>query len=87
MAKNKDNPLTSLLTLFLLTCSLTYISCGASSRGNLIGEAVISIGIVLCILLFIHFYNLTSDTNIWNGRTSIPNGFIYYYYLYLAVIS
>ncbi|UPW85159.1 sensor histidine kinase [Lysinibacillus sp. Ag94] len=53
--KNKDNQLTSLLTLFLLTCSLTYISCGASSRGNLIGEAVISIGIVLCILLFIHF--------------------------------
>jgi len=53
--KNKENQLTSLLTLFLLTCSLTYISCGASSRGNLIGEAVISIGIVLCILLFIHF--------------------------------
>ncbi|MDD1503538.1 ATP-binding protein [Lysinibacillus sp. CNPSo 3705] len=55
LQKNKENQLTSLLTLFLLTCSLTYISCGASSRGNLIGEAVISIGIVLCILLFIHF--------------------------------
>ncbi|MEY9972213.1 two-component system sensor histidine kinase ComP [Lysinibacillus sp. RC46] len=53
--RNKDNQLTSLLTLFLLTCSLTYISCGASSRGNLIGEAVIGIGIVLCMLLFIHF--------------------------------
>ncbi|MFF2176397.1 ATP-binding protein [Lysinibacillus sp. NPDC058147] len=53
--RNKDNLLTSLLTLFLLTCSLAYISTGASVRGNLIGSLVITIGIVLCIVLFIHF--------------------------------
>lgn len=53
--RNKDNLLTSLLLLFLLTCSLTYISTGASIRGNLIGGFVISIGIVLCMVLFIHF--------------------------------
>ncbi|MGE8037150.1 sensor histidine kinase [Lysinibacillus sp. NPDC093692] len=53
--RNTDNLLTSLLTLFLLTCSLAYISSGASSRGNLIGGFVISIGIILCIVLFIHF--------------------------------
>lgn len=53
--RNKDNLLTSLLTLFLLTCSLAYISTGASARGNLIGSLVITIGIVLCIVLFIHF--------------------------------
>lgn len=53
--RNKDNQLTSLLTLFLLTCSLAYISTGASVRGNLIGSSIITIGIVLCIVLFIHF--------------------------------
>ncbi|MFE3574400.1 sensor histidine kinase [Lysinibacillus sp. NPDC059133] len=53
--RNTDNLLTSLLTLFLLTCSLAYISTGASVRGNLIGGFVIGIGIVLCIVLFIHF--------------------------------
>jgi len=53
--RNKDNLLTNLLILFLLTCSLTYISTGASIRGNLIGGFVISIGIVLCMVLFIHF--------------------------------
>ncbi|KOP69795.1 histidine kinase [Lysinibacillus sp. FJAT-14745] len=53
--RNQDNLLTSLLTLFLLTCSLAYISTGASARGNLIGSSVITIGIVLCIVLFIHF--------------------------------
>ncbi|QPQ31060.1 sensor histidine kinase [Lysinibacillus sp. JNUCC 51] len=53
--RNKDNLLTILLLLFLLTCSLTYISTGASIRGNLIGGFVISIGIVLCMVLFIHF--------------------------------
>ncbi|MGE7693953.1 sensor histidine kinase [Lysinibacillus sp. NPDC094177] len=53
--RNKDNRLTSLLTLFLLTCSLAYISAGASGRGNLIGSSIITIGIVLCIVLFIHF--------------------------------
>ncbi|MGE7691373.1 sensor histidine kinase [Lysinibacillus sp. NPDC097214] len=53
--RNKDNPLTSLLTLFLLTCSLAYVSTGASVRGNLIGSLVIGTGIVLCIVLFIHF--------------------------------
>jgi len=55
LLRNKDNLLTILLTLFLLTCSLAYISTGASVRGNLIGILVISIGIVLCIVLFIHF--------------------------------
>jgi len=53
--RNKDNPLTSLLTLFLLTCSLAYVSTGASVRGNLIGSLVIGAGIILCIVLFIHF--------------------------------
>lgn len=53
--RNKDNQLTSLLTLFLLTCSLTYISTGSSVRGNQIGALVIGIGIILCIVLFIHF--------------------------------
>ncbi len=53
--KNKDNQLTRLLTLFLLTCSLAYTSTGASARGNLIGLFVISICLVLCLVLFIHF--------------------------------
>lgn len=53
--RNKDNPPTFLLTLFLLTCSLAYISTGASARGNLIGQVVIGIGIILCMVLFIHF--------------------------------
>jgi len=53
--RNTDNLLTSLLSLFLLTCSLAYISSGASARGNLIGGFVIGIGIVLCMVLFIHF--------------------------------
>ncbi|ODV56172.1 sensor histidine kinase [Lysinibacillus fusiformis] len=53
--RNKDNPPTFLLTLFLLTCSLAYISTGASARGNLIGQFVIGICIILCMVLFIHF--------------------------------
>ncbi|MFJ7919655.1 ATP-binding protein [Lysinibacillus fusiformis] len=53
--RNKDNPPTFLLTLFLLTCSLAYISTGASARGNLIGQIVIGICIILCMVLFIHF--------------------------------
>ncbi|WP_246494305.1 hypothetical protein [Lysinibacillus agricola] len=56
--RSKENQLTSLLTLFLLTCSLAYISTGASGRGDLIGMFVIVIGIVLCLVLFIHFLQL-----------------------------
>ncbi|MGE7113125.1 ATP-binding protein [Lysinibacillus sp. NPDC047702] len=56
--KNKDNQQTRLLILFLLTCSLAYISSGASSRENLLGMLVIGIGIILCLVLFIHFLQL-----------------------------
>ncbi|MEK5231961.1 ATP-binding protein [Lysinibacillus sp. FSL K6-0232] len=54
-ARNKNNVPMFLLTLFLLTCSLAYISTGASARGNLVGGFVIGICIVLCMVLFIHF--------------------------------
>jgi len=53
--RKKDNQLTKLLILFLLTCSLAYISTGASSRGNPIGMFVINNCMVLCLVLFIHF--------------------------------
>ncbi|UED78313.1 sensor histidine kinase [Lysinibacillus sp. CD3-6] len=52
---NKDNFITKLLMLFLLTCSLAYTSTGASSRGNGIGMIVNGICIVLCLVLIIHF--------------------------------
>lgn len=53
--RNQDNIPTFLLVLFLLTCSMGYISTGASARGNLIGMITIGISIVLCLVLFIHF--------------------------------
>ena len=53
--RNKNNVPMFLLTLFLLTCSLAYISTGASARGNFIGGIVIGVCIVLCMVLFIHF--------------------------------
>lgn len=56
--KNKKDQQTKLLTLFLLTCSLAYISSGASSRGDLLGMLVIGIGIVSCLVLLIHFLQL-----------------------------
>ncbi len=52
---NKDNFITKLLILFLLTCSLAYTSTGASSRGNVVGMIVNGICIVLCLVLIIHF--------------------------------
>lgn len=55
---NRKDKKTKLLTLFLLTCSLAYISTGASARGNLIGMLVIGIGIILCLVLLIHFLQL-----------------------------
>ncbi|WP_107925602.1 sensor histidine kinase [Lysinibacillus parviboronicapiens] len=51
----KENQITNLLTLFLLTCSLAYTSIGASSRGDIIGKMVIGYCIVFCLVLFIHF--------------------------------
>ncbi|WP_155591000.1 ATP-binding protein [Lysinibacillus cavernae] len=53
--RNKHNLSTFLLILFLLTCSMAYISTGASARGNMIGKVVIGICIILCMVLFIHF--------------------------------
>ncbi|MEK8197995.1 MULTISPECIES: ATP-binding protein [unclassified Lysinibacillus] len=53
--RNKNNLSTFLLILFLLTCSLAYISTGASARGNVIGKFVIGICIILCMVLFLHF--------------------------------
>lgn len=53
--RNKDNFITQLLMLFLLTCSLAYTSIGASSRGNLLGMMVNGVCIVLCLVLIIHF--------------------------------
>ncbi len=52
----KENQITNLLTLFLLTCSLAYTSIGASSRGDIIGKMVIGYCIVFCLVLFIHFF-------------------------------
>ncbi|MFJ7405811.1 MULTISPECIES: ATP-binding protein [unclassified Lysinibacillus] len=52
---NKDNFITKLLILFLLTCSLAYTSTGASSRGNVVGMIVNGVCIVLCLVLIIHF--------------------------------
>ncbi|MEX3743604.1 ATP-binding protein [Lysinibacillus xylanilyticus] len=51
----KDHQLTNLLILFLLTCSLAYISTGASARGDVIGRLIIGICIDLCLVIFIHF--------------------------------
>lgn len=56
--KNKKDQQTKLLTLFLLTCSLAYISSGASARGDLLGMFVIGIGIVTCLVLLIRFLQL-----------------------------
>lgn len=53
--KNKENFLTILLILFLLTVSLAYISSIASSRANSMGQIVINFCIVLCITILIHF--------------------------------
>lgn len=53
--KNKKDQQTKLLTLFLLTCSLAYISTGASARGDLLGMLIIGIGIVTCLVLLIRF--------------------------------
>ncbi|MFJ5766688.1 ATP-binding protein [Lysinibacillus sp. NPDC093210] len=55
---NKDNFITKLLILFLLTCSLAYTSTGASSRGNVVGMIVNGVCIVLCLVLIIHFLQL-----------------------------
>ncbi|MGE7093618.1 ATP-binding protein [Lysinibacillus sp. NPDC048646] len=53
--RTKENRITNLLTLFLLTCSLAYTSAGASGRGDLVGMMVIGLCLVLCLVLFIHF--------------------------------
>lgn len=53
--RNNNNLSTFLLILFLLTCSMAYISTGASARGNVIGKFVIGVCIILCLVLFIHF--------------------------------
>ena len=53
--KNKDNFLTTLLLLFLLSVSLAYISSIASSRANNIGNIVINFCIILCLVILIHF--------------------------------
>ena len=53
--KNKDNFLTTLLILFLLSGSLAYISSIASGRINLLGGIVINFCIIICLVILIHF--------------------------------
>ncbi|MGN4124937.1 sensor histidine kinase [Lysinibacillus sphaericus] len=53
--RNRENQLTNLLILFLLTCSLAYTSIGASGREDLLGKMVMGHCIVMCFVLFIHF--------------------------------
>ncbi|GLC88953.1 ATP-binding protein [Lysinibacillus piscis] len=53
--KTMHHALTNLLIYFLLTCSLAYTSTGASGRGNIVGMFVVGIGILLCLVLLIHF--------------------------------
>ncbi|MFJ7736620.1 sensor histidine kinase [Lysinibacillus sp. NPDC097287] len=53
--KNRDNFLTILLILFLLTVSLAYISSIASSRDNSIGILLIGFLIISCLVILIHF--------------------------------
>ena len=75
--RNQNNLSTFLLILFLLTCSTAYISTGASARGNMIGMFVISSCIILCMVLFIHFYNTFSNTYKLSGPTLTANGCTY----------
>ncbi|PAD23145.1 ATP-binding protein [Terribacillus saccharophilus] len=48
-------PLIKNLIIFLIVVSLAYISMGASGRGNILGQVIISSSMVLCLVLLIQF--------------------------------
>ncbi|MFJ7737085.1 sensor histidine kinase [Lysinibacillus sp. NPDC097287] len=53
--KQKNTALLNLLILFMLNVSLAYVSIGASSRLNNIGNVVNSSSMILCLALLLHF--------------------------------